>query len=292
MELKKSKQIPDAILCSDLHIRDTVPRCREDDYFYTQIRKLNGLVDLQKIKDFGQFCPIFCAGDLFDKAKSSNYLVREVVECFKNAYILSIPGQHDLPNHNIENFNKSSFGLLSEIYNETFPRVPVGTMHEMEYKKRKVGLIHTFVQKPRDRQDKEIGGYSAKNLLKKYSKLDLILTGDNHKTFVVKHEGRLLVNPGSMMRMTAAQIDHKPCVFLWYAKTNTVEKIYWEIEDGVISREHIDIKEKKEERFEAFINRVKTDYEISLSYRKNLEEHFKKNKTRKGIVNIIREEIC
>jgi hypothetical protein len=78
--------------------------------------------------------------------------------------------------------------------------------------------------------------------------------------------------------MSADQIDHKPCVYLWYAKENKVEKVYYPIEQGVISREHIDVKEKREGRIAAFVNRLKGNVEIGLSFEKNMEQYLLTNK--------------
>ena len=40
-------------------------------------------------------------------------------------------------------------------------------------------------------------GGNAINILKKYPQFDLIVTGDNHQSFSVEYEGRLLVNTGT-----------------------------------------------------------------------------------------------
>ena len=62
------------------------------------------------------------------------------------------------------------------------------------------------------------------------------------------------MNPGSIYRMEASQENHKPRVYLWYAETNTVEPVYIPIESGVISREHLETKEERDIRINAFIS--------------------------------------
>jgi len=96
--------------------------------------------------------------------------------------------------------------------------------------------------------------------------------------------GRMLVNPGSLTRTTAGQVDHKPRVYLWYAESNTVEAVYLPIESGVISRTHIDIAKDRDTRNEAFIERVNSDVEIQLSYEDNIENYFKKYRSEKRVV--------
>lgn len=157
-------------------------------------------------------------------------------------------------------------------------------------------------------------------ILKKFPEYDLILSGDNHTPFIEKcisshssssssssslssssnlssssslssSKGRILVNPGSIMRSTAAQIDHKPRVYLWYASTNKVKPVYLPIEKGVVSRDHIEQQEEQDERRNAYVARMKTDYEISFSYEGNLEKHIEENNVEKEVGERIWEMI-
>jgi hypothetical protein len=105
----------------------------------------------------------------------------------------------------------------------------------------------------------------------------LIVVGDNHQTFVVEEGGRLLVSPGSLMRRTADQVNHKPCVFLWDAKTNEVEPVYLPIKKGVISREHIDRVKQRETRIEAFVSHLEKGFEIGLNFKHNLKRLIQEN---------------
>ena len=105
--------------------------------------------------------------------------------------------------------------------------------------------------------------------------------------FVIEDEGRLLVNPGSLMRTTAAQIDHKPRVYLYYAEDNTVEPIFIPIAEGCITREHIDITEHRDGRIDAFISRLSDEVEIGLSFEHNLESHFSKNRIRQSVQDLV-----
>jgi len=284
--MKRTAKNPSAILCSDLHLREDTPIGRTDDYMQAQLRKLEFLwAEADKYQ-----VPIFCSGDIFHKAKSSPYLESITINCLPEDMTI-IPGQHDLPNHNIDNYGKSSLNVLETAQEALhMHRVAYNDIATFDYIRR-IGLIHTMVQKPNDKQDEIIGGTNAITLLRKYPDLDLIVSGDNHKPFIVEYEGRLLVNPGSMMRMTAAQIDHKPRVYLWYAEDNTVEPAYYPIEENVISREHIEIQEQRDERIDAFVSRINDDYEIGLSFEKNLEEFFLSNKIRKPVQDIIWEEM-
>jgi DNA repair exonuclease SbcCD nuclease subunit len=273
------------ILTADWHLRDDQPICRTDNYFEAQAKKIQFIKNLSEKHN----CPILCAGDLFNKAKSSKSLEIYLMNNLPKL-IYTIPGQHDLPNHNIKNIIDSSIGILSTADIIPLELIELGGIHTIKVDP-SIGMMHTFIQKPNDTQDKLIGGSTALSFLKKYKKYNLILTGDNHKTFVFEYEGRLLVNPGSLMRMTAGQIKHKPCIFLYYTDTNTVKQIFLPIEENVIDREHIEQEERKEERFKIFIKKLNDDYDVSLSFVKNIKKYINKNKTRQSVQNILWEVI-
>ena len=62
----------DFILCADIHLMESTPICRLDDFVeQTQWRKLQWLKDLA-IK---HNCPVLCSGDLFDYWKPSPALL-------------------------------------------------------------------------------------------------------------------------------------------------------------------------------------------------------------------------
>src|SRR3972149_9530571 len=108
--MKKEKTL--AILTADIHLRDTQPVCREDDYWEAQKKKIEFILDMADELS----CPIFVAGDFFDKAKSSPYLEQWIISEIRShgsPKIYVIPGQHDLPNHSIELIKKSSLSVLA-----------------------------------------------------------------------------------------------------------------------------------------------------------------------------------
>ena len=129
------------------------------------------------------------------------------------------------------------------------------------------------------------------SILKKFKEFSLILSGDNHNAFTVEHEGRWLVNPGSLMRTTTDQESHKPRVYLWYAETNEIKPVYLPIEQNVISRTHIDIAKNREIRNQAFITRVNEDIEIDLKYEENLKKYFARYRTEKPVENKVWDSV-
>jgi DNA repair exonuclease SbcCD nuclease subunit len=284
---------PSAIFCADLHLRETNPICRTDDYTKAQWRKMDFIKDLQKRYS----CPVVCGGDVFDHWKPSPYLLSETMKHLPDRFC-SVMGNHDLPQHSLSLIDKSGINVLKEAGKLTIlsgvhfgqePDTNFSTNFEFG-EKGQLLVWHTMVWQ-------KVKPYPtcidppASAILKKYPKYTTILCGDNHKTFVEQYEGRLLVNPGSLMRMDADQIDHKPCVFLWFAETNTVQQVFLPIEEGVVSREHLIVKEERDERITAFVEKLSGNYETSLSFEQNLEEFMKVNNIDNEVKQIIYKSI-
>ena len=298
---------PWAILAADIHVRDDVPEARTDDYITEEAECLAFIAGLQE--KFGGI-PVLVAGDIFDYWKGSPELLRWAIERISNW--IAIPGQHDLPQHNLKLYEKSSLGVLEAARKVTVIRdkdaplsyatrngsvfdvwgFPWGSMAEPLIKAnntRSVALIHTMAYKGKPPFPGAKG--AANRILNKMTGFDLIVTGDNHEPFVIKHKGRVMVNPGSMMRMTAAQIEHRPRVYLWYGEENDVEPLYLPAKKGVVSREHIDREKERDERVDAFVTRLNQEIEVGLSFRRNMTEFLAKNDISQPIQNIIWEAV-
>lgn len=293
----------DAILVSDLHIREKSPVCRTDNFIKTAERKYQWLSELQQEHK----CPILCGGDVFDHWRPSPWLMAWALRNLPDR-IIAIPGQHDLPAHNLENIDRSGIQVLSDAgkilllfadsdYDDhaiayyAFPwGTPLGRAETCVGELRNVALIHygVYESKPHYPGAENTGG-TAVSVIKKMPGFDLIVSGDNHLSFTCKVGNRLLVNPGSFMRTTAAQADFKPSVYLWYADTNTVERVFVPIEKDVICRDHIDSVEERDERLEAFISRLDNNIEIGISYKENMKAYLSKNNIPKPVVDLIWE---
>ena len=285
---------PDCVLTSDWHIRADTPQCRTDDFTTAMWKKVQFIADLADKHEI----PILLAGDLSHRPQWPNWLIEKFMSIVPDVEIIAIAGQHDLPGHNLEAIPQSGFGVLMragyiregypDSYIQTFP---FGTEIKPPFDdgwKVNVAITHQMVIEDKPYWPGQVAS-SAKSLLKKFPGYKLILSGDNHQSFVVEYEGRLLVNPGSMMRSTADQIDHRPRVYLWESKTNSVEAVYLPIEQGVIDRSHIDTKKEKDARIEAYTTRLSERYEVGLSYEENLKAYFEENRTRQPIKDRIWE---
>ncbi len=287
--MKRKQDKPDLILCSDLHLREDTPICYIGDFQKEQWKAMDFIKELQQEYD----CPVLCGGDFFHHWKPSPFLLSQTIEHLPDQFF-TIFGQHDLPNHNLELAYKCGINTLLEAHSlillpnchwgqtpDEFCQFSFHTEHTI--------LVWHITTYQNNLPWPGCTASSAKQILKKYPQYSLILTGDNHQPFVEEYEGRLLVNPGSMTRQDADQLNHRPRVYLWYAETNTVEPVYLPIAPGneVISREHIQIKEQRNERIDAFVSTLNTDWQASMSFEENLKIFENTNQVRQSVMNIV-----
>lgn len=273
----------DAILCSDIHLRNDIPVCRTDNFIQAMWTKIDIISELQKENE----CPILHAGDLFNHWKPEPWLLSQASKHIPNQFF-SIYGQHDLPLHNLDLAQKS--GLYNLQVNKKLSILKYGHFGQslqksFEIKGRSIAVWHHMVW-TKQRPWPGCKDPSALRILQS-SNFDLILTGDNHESFTVKYEEKLLVNPGSLMRTRADQINHKPCVFLYYAQNNTVKPYYFIVNPNDISRKHITAINSRDKRIEAFLGRLNKDWIVELSFEQNIKNFVEKNKININVQNII-----
>jgi len=304
-ELRKA----DAILVGDIHSTLRQPICRTDDFGAALFAKLYFIRSLQAQHG----CPVLQPGDFMDRwylGKGEQWLMTELIKLVEN--YICVPGQHDLPQHNLDLYHLSSLALLEETWhinvlkNDGFCHIeddirvegfPWGSK-PMEFPRRKGGykrviaLIHrmTYLSKP-PYPGADIDGGNVESLMSTMKGFDLILTGDNHETFISYDSdiNQLLVNPGSLMRSTAKQMDHEPCCYLWFAEENDIERVIIPHAQGVVTREHIDIKGDRDERIQNFVKYLEGEVDLDLSFRENVLRHIKKNKITQPVEEILLE---
>ena len=296
---------PSAIQCSDLHLCLDTPTCRTDDFLSAQTDKLKFLRGLQEKYD----CPILCSGDVFHHWKPSPELISYALENLPDG-IIAIPGQHDLEAHNLSNIKRSGIYALAaagkiqllvkgDVVSVNLCRVkgfPWGRelmgIPPSRNNNPSVALIHKLVYqgKPPFPGAEKCGG-TGKAILKQMAGFDLVISGDNHQAFTETYGDQILVNPGSFMRNTASQADHKPSVFLWYAETNEVERVFLPINKNVVSREHIEVKEEHDERIEAFVSSLRKNdvVEVGISYEEMMKRYIAENNISKPVEILIYE---
>jgi len=257
-----------AILCSDLHLSEKAPvaRAAEPDWFAAQRRPLDEIRDLSKEYRI----PVIVAGDIFDRWNASPAIINFALEYLPNG-VYAIPGQHDLPNHNINEIKRSAYWTLVEAgkivdlsYGE--PRGLRGVDGSGRSAEKLIVDGFPWGQKIKSRERQDVGcihlavmhqyvftsdansyfGVSIDKLLSavgsKLKGYHAVAFGDNHKGFVAKYNNTVIMNCGTLMRRKQDERNYKPQVGLLKS-------------DGTIERHYLDVSE---DRF--------SDPELSSSY--------------------------
>jgi DNA repair exonuclease SbcCD nuclease subunit len=271
---------------------ERTPPCRLDSIWEAQWDKVKQIKALQIKYEI----PIFLSGDLFDHWKTSPKLLNKTIEEMPE-FVYTVIGNHDMPEHNPELIYKSGLETLfrSNQIDPFFvlkPHDPQGDwgreskIKPIEYSfDRRIIVSHEMAYQGEPPYPGAEGDCSS--IFKKYKGVDLIITGHNHKTFTARKGNQLLINPGSLTRHDADQVDHRPCVFLWQAKTNTFKIHYLKVKEDVISREHIEIQNQKKQNINHFLSKLKQSWEIGLSFEDNILRAFEENGIPKAIQEII-----
>ena len=288
----------DLIICGDLHLSDTIPKCRTDNYFEAQWKKIAYIDKLCQVYD----CHAVFPGDICDKPKLSPWVERTAIE--KMPPFIGVPGQHDLPYHNINNYLESSLSVIEqgcqgecvvlEPFTDGTSSIHIRTTQgnnlliKGEYwgcgeldKPEKDSIVNRNILIKHSMVWTGTTPYpgceadSVHKVLLNRPEYDLIITGDNHKHVKAESKGRILINCGSVMRMSSDQVDHRPCVYLYNAEYNEVERIEIPVRKGVISREHIEEDIQREQQKKALIRNLKSNSRPSLNFKNNLKEAVK-----------------
>lgn len=245
-----------AILLADIHLSLNPPvwRSAESDWMLTQCDVLAQVMELRDKYD----CPVICVGDIFDRWNACPELINFAIAYLPDG-MYAIPGQHDLPLHQIEDIRRSAYWTLVEankiknikpfrhknfaicldnfvIYGFPFGENLVELIRPNDDKIH-IAAIHDYIWIP---------GHSYPNapderMLKKlhhnpvggkFYGYDVVVYGDNHKGFMT-HAGKTTIfNCGTLMRRKSDEIDYKPQVGLL-------------LKSGEIVPHYLDISEDK-----------------------------------------------
>ena len=218
------------ICMADLHLRESNPRYRKDQFQVAQYKKVKWILD----QSLSYRVPILIAGDVFNSPKTPYSLTNTYMEVFGNHpyEIFAVAGQHDLRYHvaNIENtpLGTLSIGVaLSLTGNKSIQMA--GWNEKIPKEGKLILLTHRCVTKdapPFFLED----AISAETMLRNHPNYRFIISGDYHVPHTTEIKGRWLINSGSVMRSNKDQQDHKPRVYLVDTEKNTVKPLFIPIE--------------------------------------------------------------
>tara|TARA_A100000171_G_scaffold53079_1_gene76342 strand:+ start:22038 stop:22949 length:912 start_codon:yes stop_codon:yes gene_type:complete len=265
-----------AIMVSDLHLTLNAPICRkEDDWLDVQAGYLQQLKTLQEEHSN---CPIFCAGDIFDKWNPPHELVNFALEHLPDN-MLTVPGQHDLPNHRIEDMHRSGYGVLVNcgkisdlsggaceyLLFDTIVRgfgwgEEIEPLEASSKFRNMVLMAHEYIWI----RGKSYPGASnnAKLTDKKSSRFfnyTHALFGDNHKGFLTKCGKCQVYNNGTFIRRKSDEIVYEPTVALLY-------------EEGDVQIHHLDTRKDEFVDAELFVEKESVDITQFIEELKGMQE--------------------
>jgi len=290
---------PIALCVSDIHLTPKAPIMWDQKVWYDAQKYM-----LQQINQIAAqyHVPIICAGDIFDKPKTTPVYEHMAMQFMQNWNI--IPGQHDLPHHNIDLMNEASYGVLN-LHNQPhepvemdlyyFPWgeefIPIDEQEQQPTKLLTCAAVHAMVWQNDPPYPGAPNSGNIKNLVKLLQGYDFIVAGDNHGGFVTTVGDTVVVNCGSTMRRTVAQMEYTPKMHLLF-DDKKVESIEFDTSKDVVSAEHKEDRVEKEDRINAFVETLTEDVDISLSYRHNIERYIEANKVEENVKQILLEELC
>lgn len=293
-----------AILCSDIHLSQNPPRARreESSWFNAMSRPLKELKSLSEEHQ----APILCAGDIFHHWNAVPELISFAIEYLPEMY--AIPGQHDLPFHNIELIHRSAYWTMvvnGRIYhiqhkkpkaienNIVVHAFPFGTTikpFEKKSKKFHIAICHQYFWTgvhcfPNAPEERESSAY--KNKIKGYH---AVAFGDNHKGFKTRINGIEVLNCGGFTRRNIDEEKYEPQVGLLCENGKIIiHKLCTEHEKFLTAEEE---KIKEEQVLLSFdMEDLKTEIEDlqshSFDFFESLKHIMVKKKTRQGVRQLV-----
>jgi DNA repair exonuclease SbcCD nuclease subunit len=246
-----------ALLIADIHLSQKAPvaRSSEGDWYVAMERYLKQVRELKRINGD---CAILCAGDIFDKWNAPPEVINFALDKLPDDMIC-IPGQHDLPLHNIGDISKSAYWTLKKvgkiIHIGTGMKVsipdfvvwgfPYGSQvvqYEGKDSRVKIAMVHDYCwiqgsDYPGAPKEKRLG-YRSKSL----AGYDVSVFGDNHKGFSVGP----VFNCGALIPRSSDESNYRPRVGMLHDDgvviTHTLDTTEdcWLVDDSSLRQEQED----------------------------------------------------
>ena len=297
------------ILLSDLHLRDTIPQGRIDNFQDTMWSKLEFVF---RIAEDEKVDAILQAGDFFDKAKPSYGLVTRFIathQFFNSTPIYCVIGQHDMYMRS-SNIADTAFGLLATMEILFIAqKFPVGIKDCMIYGnsygdtydfevETKYNAINILITHDMIGNKPLYPGHEytdAGKFLADHPEFDIILCGDYHYPFHIRRDGRHIVNTGCMLRMTRDDRDMNRKPFFYIVDTTKNEWKQYEIPHEPVNMVFADKKDVPELAITnegdllRFIQQLKQKGKSGIHYLDVLDEYCREHEISNEVQDLIKE---
>lgn len=283
------------LITGDLHLRGSSPENRVDNFFETQLNKVEQIFQLAS-KNRCQ--AILCPGDVFDNPRPSFDVLEYYIKLFKKYSIgngnndevefITVWGQHD---QRFRTKERTALRLMESLgYMQTFKKITYGkdiNIYGCDYGEEipaiededslNILLIHkTILDKPIWKGQED---FLQSDRLLKNNPYDLICSGDWHHPVFYKSKTQTILNCGCLVRKTISESDLTPHIYILDINdedlTYALNKIYLEYKpaEEVFKPEALSRESTKENlKLQEFISNIKNnEISNSLDFRKNLE---------------------
>lgn len=280
------------VMYADQHFRSDKPEARLDDYQNTQDKLIDWLDT--EFKDHIHIC----AGDVVHRARERKDQIGFALYLASKLHpFYGVAGNHDLLYHSMDLIDKTTLGVLERagVYKPLSHENPLVLkddsyletvyVHGFHYGEEiqhapklrsgvRIAVYHGMVTQT---EEPFLKGITAPQLLKEFPEYDIILTGDNHKQFIVVDGDRAVINPGSLKRDNADQADHVPRVFVFDPTNKTMTAVDVPTDDDVLDRTHLEIVEQRNERLEHLTEKFTEARSITLDFHENVINYLAEN---------------
>ena len=297
-------------LLGDTHYTNRSPINRVDDYWATLVRKTEQALAI--FDDNNCEC-IIQTGDFCNTPTVANRVIATLIELYtiQNTPVYSIAGQHDLSGHSMSTLPNSPLAIMeaSEIINiadetatflgfkrnENIKLSLYGASFGQEVPEVKnkddfnILIIHKMIGNRDLYPGQEL--INPKRFLRKYPDYNLVVAGDYHYRFEAELDGRIIINPGVLVRKTISKFDleHKPAVVVFDTETNKSEIFELDIEsvETVFNTKRVAKKDKS--ILLHLLEGLRNRNENTLGWKQILLKVFKKRNSRQAVRDKIDE---
>lgn len=296
-------------ILGDCHFSNKTPRRRKDDYFQTQLNKLNESLDIFQTNKCD--C-IIQAGDFFDTSTVGNFVISEIIKVLKTCTIpfYGIWGNHDVAGHTEFTYYRSPLAVLEsagvikllgdkptilenstgtiDIYGASFGKDVPYIYDDIADT---VLVIHRMIgDKPLyDGQELE----TPNEFVSKYE-YGLTICGDYHYDFVNKIGDKFIINAGCLVRKTIGKrdLEHKPKVIIFDTKTKQYEIFL--LRSALPVEQIFDLSVDTDEtnlEIEGFVNSLFENSENVIDWKRELFTTLEDRKVSSGVVREIESSL-
>jgi hypothetical protein len=292
-----------AVFASDIHLTLQQPSCRADKN-WMEIQQ-HYLEQLKEIAQGG--ASILVAGDIFDRWNPSPELINFALKHLPDGMIC-VPGQHDLPNHRLDQMHRSAYGVLlqaGKIIDATDHRVIRGgnllTIYgfgwgqeirpneDPEEEHFDIALIHRYCWANDACYPGAPEGSHVSAFQESLDGYNIAVFGDNHKGFLNRiktKSGRChVLNCGGFIRRKSDEVGYQPSVGVLYSDGHVEQKKL----NTAIDRFHEKIPERKElpVNMKDFIDQLESLGEHGLNFKEAVLQHLESEEIDKETRQII-----